>query len=244
MVMVAEMTRKGYDNLDLNYRMLLDLPFNEGIGTVTRDIAKPHHQDVALAGVGAPTWGKVALSNANVLSFGGNGYLECLAADTADLDFTSGDYSILCWVNPIDTSTSMNVAGRYCLDIDGWELYLFDLLGNGYLTLRHHHASLAEDRDGCYSTGWVELAWQLIGVSRSGLYPVHYRNGAALAMTYGVNGMRDPDSAVRDLVIGARYTKNSDWYKGSMKQLRIINGALTASDMLDIFKMERHLFGV
>jgi len=138
----------------------------------------------------------------------------------------------------------MMIAGRYELDATGWELYLFDLPGNGYLTLRHHHVSLAEDRDGCYSANWVENVWQFMGVSRSGLYPVHYRNGIALPMTYDVNGMRDPDSSPEDLVIGARYTKNADYYRSLMKGLRIMGRALSANDWQEMFEMERHLFGV
>lgn len=229
---------KSYDKLSLDYGMVLDLRFREGTGVVTKDIARPHHE---LTLVGAPAWVQTE-RNVTVLDFTAD-YLECGAAATADLNFTTGDYSIACWVNPIDTSTSMNVAGRYVLDIDGWELYFFGLAANGYLQLRHHHASLAPDvRDGCYSEGWIENAWQLMVVSRHGLYPVHYRNGMAPVMAYESSGMQDPDSAVRDLVVGARYSKNADWYKGTMWGLRIWDRALSLFDAQLMFAMERGLF--
>lgn len=241
---------KGYDKLRVDYGMLLDLPFNEGIGAVTRDIAKPHHQNVAL--VHAPTWERVDLSNTPVLDFdGANDYLECPAAATIDLDFTFEDYSILCWINPLDTGGAEMIMGRYALDgagngIGGWELFLFAIGGGGSLNSRHSHATLGagNEDDSCFSTGWFPGSWVLIGVSRSGLYPVHYRDGVPLAMTYGPSGMRNPDAIVQDLVIGVRFSKNANYYKGKMKRPRIINRALTASDMRDVFEMERHLFGV
>ena len=240
--MVQEATMvKGYDNLSLDDGMLLDLRFTEGTGPVTFDRAKPHHK---LTLVGPPTWVQTPLANVTVMDFLSD-YLECPAASTVDLNFTTGDYSIACWVNPIDTSTSMNVCGRYALDTDGWEVYFFSLLAEGYLTLRHHHASLGPDvRDGCYSMGWVENTWQLLLISRSGLYPLHYRNGVPLTMAYEAGGMKDPDTAARDLVIGARFTKNADWYKRYMWGLRIWNRALSLFDAQLMHAMERHLFGV
>lgn len=239
--MGCEMVVRDYDKLALDYGMLLDLRFREGSGLVTKDLALPHHE---LTLVGPPTWIQVPPANITVLDFLGD-YLECSAADTADLDFTTGDYSIACWVNPVDTSTSMNIAGRYALDTDGWEVYFFDLPVNGYLQLRHHHASLAPDnRDGCYSTGWAENIWQLVLITRSGLYPLHYRNGVLLTMAYEAGGVKDPDTANRDLVVGARYTKNGDWYKQYQWGLRIWDRALSLFEAQLMFEMERAQFGV
>lgn len=229
---------KGYDKLALDYGMVLDLRFMEGVGLVTKDIARPHHE---IDLVGPPAWVQTA-NNVTVLDFTAGDYLECPAAETADLDFTAGDYSIACWVNPVDTFTSMMIAGRYALDTDGWELYLFDLAGDGFLQLRHHHVSLTPDRTGCFSTGWRENIWQFMVLSRSGLYPLAYRNAIPLTMSYSAGGVQDPDSAVRDLVIGARYTKNGDWYKGKQWGLRIWNRALSLFDIQLMFAMERVLF--
>ncbi len=238
--MVQAMTR-GYDKLALDYGMVLDLRFEEGIGLVTKDQARPHHE---ITLVGPPVWTQTP-RNVTVLDFTSD-YLECPAADTVDLDFTSGDYSVACWICPEDTSTSMNIAGKYVLDTDGWEIYLFDLVVNGYLQLRHHHASLGPDvRDGCYSMGWVENLWQLMVITRSGLYPLHYRNGIPLTMAYEVGGVKDPDSAIaRDLVVGARFTKNADYYKRYMWGLRIWDRALSLFDVQLMFAMEREYFSI
>ncbi len=237
MVQEAVMTR-GYDKLSLDYGMLLDLRYSEGVGLITKDRARPHHE---ITLVGPPAWVQTD-RNITVLDFNSD-YLECPAADTADLDFTTGDYSIACWICPIDTSTSMNIVGRYALDTDGWEVYLFNLLV-GYLQLRHHHFSLGagDRRDGCYSMGWQENIWQFMVITRSGLYPLHFRNAIPLTMAYDVGGVKNPDPAVRDLVIGARYTKDQDYYKRYMWGLRIWNRALSLFDMQLMFEMERALF--
>ena len=248
--MIAEKMAKGYDKLALDYGMLLDLPFNEGIGALTRDIAKPHHQDVAFVG---PTWDKVAISNSNVLSFdGGTDYLECPATATADLDFTFEDYSIGCWVNWEDTGiVGEIVVGRYDIDVahSGWELYL---AWNGVvdsLNLRHHHAGTlvppitGNPRSSCYSVGWTRGVWCLLGVSRTGgSEALHYRNGVALAMV--TSGLVNPETCSEDLVIGVRWNKIATWYKGKMKRLRIWNRALSQNDWRNMFELERYLYSV
>jgi hypothetical protein len=238
----------AYDKHPLKSGIVLDLPFNESSGAVTHDISKAHHR---LTMGGAPAWSNIP-SGAPVLTFNGEAppgvgdYLACPAANTLDLDFT-GDYSLSAWVNPGNLFDSGVLIGRYRLDTDGWELYATSASVQGYLTLRHHHADLFPDvRDGCYSEGWFP-GWQHMGLSRSGLYPVMYRNGQAVAMTYGVNGMRNPlgiAPPVQDLVIGARFTKNATFFKGQLKNIRAWNRALTAAEWATLFELERDEVGV
>ena len=86
----------GYDNLEINHQILLDLPFREGIRIITHDVAKPRHHDVDL--VNTPTWESL-VSGLGVIDLNGTTeYLQLLAADCADLDFTAGDYSLGVWV--------------------------------------------------------------------------------------------------------------------------------------------------
>ena len=232
---------KGYDKA-INNDLLLALPFHEASGLITQDVAKPHHP-VTLRGT-IPSWATIA-SGLGMLNFNGAGdYLDSPAADTADLDFTTDDYSIAVWEYHEWTAQSQIVIARYAVDLDGWELYFWDTGPINYLTLRHHHGSLATDRTGCGSIGWDNNTWHLIGISRSGAYPLHYRNGMGVEVTYDVGGLSDPDSCNRDLVIGARYTKNADWYKGMQWNPRVWSRRLQPWEHRAIFDAEREIFGL
>jgi hypothetical protein len=258
-----------FDKIAINDQLLLSLPFREGSGLITHDEAKPDHlltqQDL---GGGSFAWGNLA-SGCPYLDFISVGfgatdgvYLDCPNADTLDLDFTSGDYSIVVWVNhrPVGNVKPKNIVGRYRVDAaappaafgDGWEVYLETNGGVDYLELRHHHVSLgtsiADSRDGCFSTGWATGSWNLLGITRHKIagtsWPQHYRDGLPLAMAYSTPGLRDPDTSPSDLVIGARYSKDSNWLDGMMWNLRIWSRELSGEDMRFIVDRERHWFGV
>lgn len=250
----------GYDKIPEHEGTLLDLPFYEGIGTITRDQAKPHHQDVLL--INTPTWESLESEfdfgfdsgfdfgvPLGVLSFNNvsQEYIELDDASCVDLDFIAGDYSIGEWIRWEDTSTSLNIMGRYELNVSGWEHYLFRAGGPiDYLTTRHHHAGTlvgANARSGCYSAGWLPDIWWFMGISRfGGGEAFHCRNGIALTMATG--GLVDPETCNQDLTIGTRWQKNGDFYKGKRYRLRIWNRALAASEWLQIFEKERRFFGV
>lgn len=245
---------KGYDKILCNDQILLDLPFYEGVGMITRDQAKPHHP-VTLndPGGGSFVWTTLA-SGIMVLEFVAVGtgaadgvYLNSLAANTVDLDFTSGGYSIGCWIKWEWNNHSSIIIGRYGVNLDGWEIYLDESGGRNTVSQRHNHNSLAPNTNSnCYSIGWTPGVWMLLGISRIGgnLYPVHYRNGVPLVMSYEASGMLDPDTCNRDLVVGTRYTKNTNWYKGPMWRPRVWDRALTEEEWMSIFEAERHWFGI
>lgn len=229
----------GYDKLSLDHNLLFDLPFREGIGAITQDIAKPHHP-VTL--VNTPTWATLA-SNLGVLELdGATEYLQSLAADTVDLDFIATDYSIGCWFNWEVSEDDQHIIGRYRVDLDGWEVYLYQ--PNETLTLRHHHSLGATLRTACYSFGWTQNVWHFIGISRSGDNALHYRNGMSVPSTVSLGGLIDPESNNDDLVIGARFDKGSEYFKGPMWRPRIWNRALEPWEWLELFNFERHFFGV
>jgi len=240
----------GYDNIPENENILLDLPFYEGGKIVTRDQAKPHHDGVNFQDPGGGSFSFAAeasgLTVPEFVTVGGGGtdgvYLDLDDALCADLDFTAGDYSLGVWVNwAVGATSSSIVMGRYVLNNNGWELYLTDYGGNLSLTLRHHHSGGFSERTGNFSLGWAHNVWTLIGVSRSGADAAHFRNGAVVPTT---GSFEDPETCSQDLVIGCRYTKNADWFKGKMWRPRIWNEALTAIDWFNIFDKERDLFGV
>jgi len=239
---------KGYDNIPEHEDILLDLPFYEADGAITRDQAKPHHEDVLL--ISAPTWETIA-SGLGVLAFDGTtNYIELDNAASVDLDFMADDYSIGIWLRWEDNNNNGIVIGRYLIDVSGWELYFWS--GGGvikYLTLRHHHAGTlvppvtGNPRSACYSVGWVPDTWCFMGISRTGGGEAqHYRNAIPLTMVTG--GLVDPETNNNDLVIGVRTSKDTHHYKGKMWRPRIWNRVLTTSEWINIFEQERDWFGV
>jgi len=245
----------SYDKIPENEDILLDLPFREGVGTVTMDVAKPHHpMTMHDPGGGSFVWTSLA-SGLMVLDFvtigGGNTdgvYLDSPAAATADLDFTSGDYSLSAWINWNSAfGYSEYIFGRGSVDVSGWDIYLDISGGRNTVSQRHHHGSIAGNlNSNCFSIGWTPGTWALLGVSRTGgnLYPVHYRNGVALTMAYETTGMLDPETCNQDLVIGSRFTKDSNWYRNLMWRPRVWNRIVTEAEWLEMFKIERDWFGV
>ena len=237
----------GYDNKSINHQILLDIPFLEGAGPITRDQAKPHHEDIDM--INTPTWDTLP-SGLGVLELDGtNQYLELANADSLDLDFITTDYSIGCWINWVHNPANDDqiIIGRYEVDVSGWELYLYDD-PNFYLTLRHHHAgtcpSPPDCRTACYSAGWTQGTWHFIGISRSGVAQIHYRNGVVLPTSCSAGGLTDPESCAQDLVIGTRFNKVTNFFKNQMQGLRVWDRSLSASEWLQLFEHERHWFGV
>ena len=234
---------KGYDNLPINHQILLDLPFREGSGAITRDVAKPHHQDVDL--INTPTWESL-VSGLGVIDLNGtNEYLQLLAAACADLNFTSGDYSLGEWIyfraGGANDKTPMS---RFLLNNNGWELYHYT---NEILTLRHHHAAGATTRTAAYSQNWTFGKWWFMGVSRSGASAQFYRGdaGGFVVPTTSISagGLIDPEACVQNLYIG-RDTTGVNLHNGKLWRPRAWGRALPESDWLQIFNYERHWFGV
>ena len=244
----------GYDKINVNYRQLLALPFNEGVGAETFDVSKIGRLlTLNDPGGGSFNWDNVAVSGRSMLEFitvgGGVGdgvYLDCPAADTVDLNFTSGDYSVGCWINGNTSIWSGMIIGRGAVETDGWDLYTNASGGLNTISQRHAHVSggAGNLKSECFSTGWTPGTWWFLGMSRSGIYTPHYRNGVALPMDYGGGTMLDPDTANRDLIIGARYDLTSNWYKGSIWNLRVWGRALSPIEWKFIYEAERPWFGI
>jgi hypothetical protein len=230
----------GYDKKSMQHdELLLSLPFCEATGLVFKDIAKPHHFSDGLN----ITWTTLPSGLQAATFNGASAYTDILAADSADLNIMAQDYSVVGWINYNVLAQSQIIIGRYGVDLDGWELYIYSV--NHTLNLRHHHASLVPTRTGCYSLDWTTGQWHLLGISRIGAYPLMYRNGEEVAVTYDVGGLSDPDTCNRDLVVGIRYTKDANWYSGYMHGFRVwVGKALTTEEHRHIFNTERRWFDV
>lgn len=230
------MTRQAIDNQTQNRNLLLSLPMQEGTGTVTHDVSRAHHPITLVA---TPTWTTVA-SGLNILSFNAasHEYLSCPNASCLDLDFTGTDeFSLGGWCYVDDMAAAYAWIGRFVLDVSGWEAFFF----NYYLTLRISQGG-ADTAVSCYCEDVNPDVWMLMGISRSGAYPLFYRDGAAAETHYEVGGIPALVSSAGDLKIGNNTNGNA--YNGDMWNPRIWNRALAAEEWAELFERERHLFGV
>lgn len=129
------------------------------------------------------------------------------------------------------------VLGRYELSVSGWEVYLTNAGGLNYLTLRHHHAAGATTRTGAYSLGWTPGTLFHFGISRSGPAALMYQDGEPVATVS--DALIDPETCAEDLVIGTRYTKNANFYKGPFPRLIVAGEALSANDWRSMYRQQR-----
>lgn len=224
-------SRAGYDSLALHRNLLLDLQMREGTGTVTtHDYAKSHHP---MTLVSAPVWADVGLTFA-----GAPDEITCPGASTADLDFTSEDFSLVVWAYSTDLAGGANMyMNRATLDACGWEWYT----ANNNLALRTNQAG---SRCGASGMGCVVLdTWQCLGMSRSGLVAQAYANGQRVRTLISDGGILDP---VACGVQTFRIANNphDDGFIGTQWRPRIWGRELSDSDFERIFRNERHIFGV
>ena len=236
----------GYDKRGLNNAIVLDLPFREGVGLITHDLAKPNHL-AALTGH-APTWNDVHLigpSDLGVLQFdGATQYLEIPGADTVDLDFT-GDFSLAAWIYPIYTVSPMVIMCRNTTDARGWIMFLFDNPGLGpLLSFRTNQAGSHSE---CYAAGFTASEWHLVGFNRVSATTTAtcFRNGRPVT-TVGGTIILDPVAcgAANKLLVGVQEGEVSDFYAGYMWRPRAWPRVLSESDWLSLFQHERRWFGV
>jgi hypothetical protein len=226
---------RGYDNLRFNHEMLLDLQFCEGTGTITRDWAKPHHEPVTLTNV--PTWTNAA-NDLTYLAFDGAApydHLLLASANCADLNFTSGAFSGMCWYYP-RTGGNRYIFNRG-LTTTGWCFYLNT---SNRMSLGTKQAAVNQ-----YSNGDVLTlnTWQLVGFNRSGATVRIYTNGRDETVT-AVAHVNPDSAAAQNFYIGCTDAVGAGWMYGDLWRPRIWNRNIAAAEHLAIFEMERGLFGV
>lgn len=234
-----------YDDLDINRDIVLDLPFREGIGTVTHSVAKT--KPVVTIVPNAAPWSTLDSHLPFLTLDGATEYLWASAADTGNLNFTSQDYSVCGWFR-IDSGgdDDKTLMSRFLVSVDGWELYHYTTLT---LQMRHHHVSQGAGnlRTSAYSAGWAFGTWYFMGFSRSGAVGQFYRgtiDGVLAALTTICNGgLVDPDTCNRNLYIGREAVPSSNSYKGGLYRPRAWNArALTEADWRWIFERELRWF--
>jgi hypothetical protein len=226
---------RGYDNPRFNHEMLLDLQFCEGDGDITRDWAKPHHEPNTLTG--APAWTN-RVNDLTILNFDCTApydHIITAAANSADLDFTSGDFSGAAWI--YTTAGGNRYVFNKGLTTTGWCFYLN--------TANRMSVGTKQAAANQYTTGDVISlnTWLFVGFSRASAAVRIYTNGrdATSSAATHVN----PDSAAaQNFYVGCNDAVGAGWWCGYMWRPRVWGKQLTAAEMLAIYEAERGLFGV
>lgn len=233
---------RGYDKHALDHRLLLDLPMREaagGAGDYVFDRARPHHRlELHGATIG---WTQLP-SGLYVLDLtpGTPDFLDCPAGDTADLDFTTGAFSLGVWANADNIAAAHRIIMcRGVLNTDGWYCRIET---DGSISLRTNQAGGSQVS--LSATGIITPGtWYLVGFSRDGTSVRTFVNGVDLTETAASH--TDPDSATRELHVGIYHDEASDPWDGQMWRPRIWgNRFLQEWEWLELFNMERHWFGV
>jgi hypothetical protein len=235
------MARTFYDDVGFNQDIELDLSMLEATGLITHDESGNRSMATMHWNLVRPLWlqtssGRFGLSiNPALPLIDTRHYLDIPAADCANLDFTTTDYSLAVWFYWGDSgSTSQVMMGKYVVSSRGWEVYLSEIGALRYLTVRHHHAGGASLRTASYSLDWVYSEWHLFSYSRIGTTGYHYRDGEPITTVSDV--LIDPESsAADDFRIGCRYTEDSNWWKARFHRPRAWSRALTAADHRQLF---------
>jgi hypothetical protein len=215
--------------------LYLWLPLNEAVGTIVHDRSMQMITPFTMHNT--PTWTQLA-SGIYVLDFnsGNPDWLDCGAATTAPLDFTSGDFAMGVWAK-IDDAVSRYLMVRGVANTDGW---LFSVSFNGRVFFSTCQAG------GTQSTfSFIDIApgdWNLIGISRHGADVRTFVNG--LDRTDAPDTHVDPLTSNRELHIGILDDETTDPWDGQMWNPRIWNRYLQPEEWLELFNMERHWFGV
>lgn len=211
------------------------LPFNEATGALSHDHSIwritpfTHH--------GTPAWTQLA-SGIYVLDFNSAtpDWLDCPALTSAKLDFTAGDFSMGVWAK-IDDAVTRILLCRGVANTDGWFLLVSNAGNVGFATCQVGFTQAT------YSTVCITPGiWYFIGISRVGANVRTFVNGQDVTDVPDTHA--DPVTANRELHIGIRDNETDDPWDGQMWNPRIWGRYLQPWEWLELFNMERHLFGI
>ena len=228
-------------NLSLGCSLVLDLPHNEGTGSMVFDTS-PYHQDMIAVGWPAPPvpgWFFLPSGQPAIAYDGVHNYGVRPAGASTPLNFTSQDFTLLMWCGSMLAGGSYMLMTQGKVDVCGWEFYLTG--GVNTISLRTNQAGshTGISAIGAFIPG---MDWKLIGVTRRRSGGQFYVNGQPVATTLG-SGLLDPVSgAGHEFMAGKGELGN--YFEGAISITRIWARQLSDDEMESIFNTERSLFGV
>jgi len=223
-------------------QLLLDLFFRRSLTDVVDDWAAPHHPVARTPGgnPGGPAWTDLA-NNLTVLDFNAAtpDFLECPAADSVDLNFMAGPFSLAIWIK----ADVLGVAVIMCKDgtTNGWSWWVDAVLGEMNLTT-FQGAGTTQTSVGA-ADDVIIGTWRFISVARSLASVRLYTNGKDVTTVAPTHV--DPLTAVGNKFhISINDAEGAGWFDGQLWRPRVWDRCLPPEEMAAIFAMERSLFGV
>jgi len=228
---------RGFDNHSINSQLLYALSLEEMTGAAGAQIydrAKPHHTSFLRGATIA--WGALASGLPYLDLTATPDFIDCPAADTADLDFMAGDFSIVLWASTHLGGDRMLVC-RGLLDTDGWYLY-----STPAISFRTNQLGASQLTNG----GTLLNTLTLVGVTRILASVRIFVNGNDETFTTGTHIA--PATADRELHIGVADDEGANPLDGLIAGgpcgPRIWGRGLSPAEHLSIFNSERHWIGV
>lgn len=164
-------------------------------------------------------------------------YIEITPTPT-QMDFTTGAFSVLAWVNIDDLTDRRFILVRGLDGQDGWNFFIYT---NGRLQINTHAAD-GDDVSYSSASDVTTGSWFMVGFSRSGTSVIPYKNGVDIHQTSGVHNTIVTSS--RTAKIGIHDGKSLYPFDGKMGLPKVFNYALSAGQIKKIFENQRHWFGV
>lgn len=230
------MAGKSYDKWRPNQALLLDLQFKETNGTVTADWAKGYRPKLTL--VDTPVWSTLA-SDLTYLGFANNDAIYSLAADSTDVNFTSGAFSGAVWISPTA------YGNRYLFDKSsataGWAFWICATSPYlAFITAQAGPTTQITYGGAGLVTGGV---WQFVGFTRDGADVRIYLNGSDVTDNPATH-VNPATAAAINTYIGAAVGAAAGWFNGGMWRPRIWGRALDSWEFTALYNAEKRLFGL
>jgi len=226
----------GYDKRSVYQTLLLGLTLEEMTGAEAFDRGKPH-QTHTLSGV--PLWSTMFDNPILVFDSTTPDFLVCPNADSGDLNFQFGDFSLLCWVYAGDLSAQRMIFCRGITDSSGW-YFLVDTEGRVSLftnQLGAHQVSSSNTNSVMINN------WTLVGCTRAAGSVRIFIQGIDDTVIVGTH-IAPVNAAVEDHHIGIYNDEIANPWNGSFAYPRIWGRWLSPDEMLSIYKAEHHLYGI
>ena len=230
---------RGFD-ANIYRNLVFACPFKEGSGTLAYDRAKSSLRHTMTL-TGTPTWTAAGLGGrVQVLDFNSAhpDYLQCSAAGSTDLDFTSGNFSICAWLYANSLVTEPRIVARGNIHADGYEFLIF---ANGSIVLVTYQAGTHQYT--ISSIGAITIgSWHFISTVRIGVSARVYLAGVDNTLTAATH--INPLTSARKLHIGIHDDEINNALNGLLYFPRIWSRALTPEEVYYLYQTERGLFGV